>query len=400
VKHRLPGWCLWVVLAALGASCKRADSLIQLSVTSDVSYQDERLGLSVDEGPWKYYADVSVGPTEAFQAGIYLPGSVAGTVDVMATLDDGACVLATGPATVFNVASGQVADPVELVLISTTGGCNPLPPADGGAGGAMGSGGTSPMGSGGSEGTGGVTGSTGGAQATGGAVGTGGLGAGGGAVGTAGKGGGGMSGTGGVVGTGGAGACGNLVDDMESQSGFICMGNGRSGHWFTYIDGVNGSNISPLPSDTSPALPALLSPARGSSRYGMHATGTYASYAGIGCLLNNPVIGETPKTYDAAAAGFVGVHFFVKSTAGLSFVVQTSATISTTYGGTCTAASCYGASATLPSSTLSSWQEVNIPFSALSPGVAPFRTDDLWNLAFQPAVPGPFDFWIDDVSFY
>jgi hypothetical protein len=209
-----------------------------------------------------------------------------------------------------------------------------------------------------------------------------------------------MVGAGGVGGLAGVGGCGNLIDDMEDGDGLICTGNGRSGHWFTYVDAA--SSITPPPSDTIPALPVLLPSPRGTSQSAMHASGTYTGYAGIGCLLNNPVIGQVPKTYDAVAAGFTGVRFFAKGDSGLYFAIQIAATISTTYGGTCAGNTCYGASYTVSPGQLSSttWQEFSIPFTVLVPGVAAFRASDIWNIGFQPAAKGAFNLWIDDVSFY
>ena len=65
-------------------------------------------------------------------------------------------------------------------------------------------------------------------------------------------------------------------------------------------------------------------------------------------------------------------------------------------------ATCYGAGYTLTVSQLSStvWQEFNIPFAVLTPGVATFRASEIWNIAFQPVAKGAFNIWIDDVSFY
>src|SRR5204862_6256591 len=141
---------------------------------------------------------------------------------------------------------------------------------------------------------------------------------------------------------------------------------------------------------------------RGTSRYAMHINGTYAQYGGLGCLLNNPIFGETPKTYNASGTGYVGVHFFVKSNAGLFFVIQSSATIATKYGGTCTMADCYGpykiySSVSVPSGT---WTEISVAFTQLTGGVAAFRNDDIWSLAFQPASSGSFDIYIAAVRLY
>ncbi|HEY8923408.1 MAG TPA: hypothetical protein VIU64_03445, partial [Polyangia bacterium] len=172
---------------------------------------------------------------------------------------------------------------------------------------------------------------------------------------------------------------------------------------FTYVDGVASSSVTPPPSDTVAAAPTKLATPRGASQYAMHITGNDSTYAGVGVLLNNPVIGEVPGVYDAGAAGYTGVHFFIKSNMGLYFTIQIPATIAVKYGGTCATEPCSGASyyrssVAVPSSA--TWTEISIPFSSLGGGVAPFRTDQLWDIGFQPGTAGTFDLWIDDVSFY
>jgi hypothetical protein len=269
------------------------------------------------------------------------------------------------------------------------------PGTGGGGGGAQGTGGN-PGGTGGVTGTGGGDSGTGGALGSGGGPGTGG---GGGTTGTGG------SGTGGAPppGTGGTpGDCGALIDDMESGTGYICEGSGRIGHWFTYVDSGGASSITPAPSSTVVATPYTITPARGTSTRAMRAFGTFASYAGIACLLNTAVLGQIPKTFDATAAGYTGIKFYARGLGGIGVVVNTSATISTTYGGACTQSSCIGNMYFPPSGTIAvdAWTLVTVPFSMLAGGSAAFRAADLWSIGFQPALPGAFDIWIDDLSFY
>src|SRR6185369_13590354 len=135
-----------------------------------------------------------------------------------ATAEKDGCTIGTGSLIVPGVANGSISPAQALVVHSIA--CIPVTNGTGGAPGAGGGGGTTP-GTGGT-GTGGVIGTgVGGTPGTGGVIGAG--------IG-------GTPGTGGVItttGTGGAGACGDLIDDMESNTGRICEGNGRAGHWFT-----------------------------------------------------------------------------------------------------------------------------------------------------------------------
>ena len=427
------GAILVVAFAALAPSCKPADSLLQIDLQSDAPLENTQVALAVNGATPKLFSGVTFGPDQPFHAGVYVAGTVVGTLAVEATVYDGitgAC-LAKGAAPIFDVAAGRVVPPTVVPVAPQPGDCEgvapPIPdaglPGSGGRG--AGAGGTAGLpGSAGAAGrmavgSGGVGGKGGMPPAAGGAVGTGGSSSGsGGAVvvatgGTVGSGGMGVS-TGGAVGSGGnpgsggavAVGCGitpPLIDDFEDGDGTICLSNGRNGHWFTYVDSGISSSVTPPPSDTVAAVPTQLSTPRGASQYAMHITGSDSTYAGVGVLLNNPVIGEVPGVFDAAAAGYTGVHFFMKCNMGLYFVIQIPATVAVKYGGTCATEPCSGASyyrssVALPSSA--TWTEISIPFSSLGGGVAPFRTDQLWDIGFQPGTAGVFDLWIDDVSFY
>jgi hypothetical protein len=280
-----------------------------------------------------------------------------------------------------------------------------------GAGGTAATGGTSDGGgmsgaAGTVEGAAGMAGGAGGAPAgTGGAGanGSGGMASGSGSGGSAGGTGspatGGASGAAGISGSAGAGggpaSCGNLIDDMESGDGRICMGSGRMGYWYTYIDSATGSSISPLPT-TKPATPSATSPTRGDSHWAMHASGTFSSYAGVGCVLD-ATLGSPPHSYNAA--GFTGVHFWAHASAGMKLVLQASGDETTGNGGTCTT-TCYGSDYTLPGLSSTAWTEYSVPFTSVTGGTVPLMPSDLWSVEFGPVSPGPFDMWIDDLSLY
>jgi hypothetical protein len=211
---------------------------------------------------------------------------------------------------------------------------------------------------------------------------------------------GGGSGAGGSLGTGGIAGVDNcltsaaMIDDMEGGSGYICTGNGRVGYWFSYKDA--SSTLFPA---TVPAPPALLSPSRGLSLRGIHVTGSYFQYAGIGCFLNNTPTSLYPSTYNASR--YTGVQFYAKGMASApKVIVQTSATESTLYGGYCTLATlCAGNEAAVPSFLPETWTLVRVPFSSLGAGTYAFSSTDVWSVEFQSG-PGLFDFWIDDLGFY
>ena len=455
-----PGWLVAagasiVLSASLAPSCKPADSLIQIDVQSDTLLADTQVALVVNGGMPKMYSGVTFGPGEPFHAGLYVAGTLVGTLAVDAIVSDGAtgACLAKGAASVFDVAAGRVVPPTTVQVAPQPDGCEGVAPPvpDGGStasggrvvetggtaglpgrGGATGGSVAGAIGSGGLGGRGGQTGGSAGRSAggtpggsagrtgagglpigaggtivvaTGGAPGSGGMVAGSGGMIT---GSGGMAGAGGNLGSGGGAVMGcgitpALIDDFEDGDGSICASVGRSGHWFTYVDGVSSSSVTPPPSDAVAASPTKLSTPRGASQYAMHITGNDSQYAGVGAFLDNPVIGQAPGVYDAGAAGYTGVHFFIKSNMGLYFVIQIPATVAVKYGGTCATEPCSGASyyrssVALPSSA--TWTEISIPFSSLGGGVAPFRTDQLWDIGFQPGTAGSFDLWIDDVSFY
>jgi hypothetical protein len=263
-----------------------------------------------------------------------------------------------------------------------------------------GTGGTTTGTGGATTGTGGTTTGTGGTgtgtggASTGGASGVGGSSGASGAAGSTATGG--ASGAAGGAGTGGgSGDCGNLIDNMESGDGYICTGNGRMGYWYTYIDTTSGSSITP-PSTMKPILPSATSPTRAGSNWAMHASGTFHSYAGMGCILDATIAGSR-QSFNASA--FTGVHFWAHGSAGIKLVLQASGDELTSNGGTCTT-TCYGSDFALAGLSSTAWTEYTVPFSSVTGGTVPLLPSDLWSVEFGPVTPGAFDMWIDDLSFY
>jgi hypothetical protein len=229
---------------------------------------------------------------------------------------------------------------------------------------------------------------------------------------------GGGTGSGGATGTGasggatggggasGAGGCGLVIDDMEADTGLICKGDGRMGRWFNYNDGAAATVQTP-PTGTFPLLPEHLVPARGTSQYAMHTTGTFTSYLAIACSLNGPDTASTAFNQPYDASMFTGIRFYAKGTAAttaLQAIVQTKETESTTYGGTCTSTSCIGNRVNITLDP-ANWMLYQVPFSTLTGGSATFTAKDAWSVEFLAynnlgVSTLSADFWIDDLSFY
>src|SRR4029077_20814680 len=123
---------------------------------------------------------------------------------------------------------------------------------------------------------------------------------------------GGVSGVGGVTGAGG-GTCGLVIDNREADTGVICQGNGRIGHWFAYNDGSTTTTQTPPPNG-APTRPDPIQPPRGNSNYAMHTYGKFTTLGGIGCSLDGSTSNtvEIPSPYDVS--GYTGITFYAKGT--------------------------------------------------------------------------------------
>jgi hypothetical protein len=249
----------------------------------------------------------------------------------------------------------------------------------GGAAGAAGAGGSGPAGASGAGGAAGAAGVTGAGGATGGA---------------------GAAGAGGSAGNGG-GTCGLVIDNMEADTGVICQGNGRIGHWFAYNDGSSSTTQTPPP-NVAPTRPDPVQPPRGNSSYAMHTYGSFVNFGAIGCSLNGSTSNqvEVPSAYNVS--GYTGLTFYAKGTPSqLQVIVSTTETTATMYGGTCTASSCSGNRVDIVVSS-SAWTLYTVPFSSLGLGNATFNPQHVLTIDFQvySTTGVTADFWVDDLSFY
>jgi internalin A len=226
----------------------------------------------------------------------------------------------------------------------------------------------------------------------------------------AGTGGGTPAGTGGAPGTGGAlpgtgGArppCGPLIDDMEDGSGRVCAGAGRVGVWYAFNDGLGTQ----WPAPTTPGLPIETSPipgGRGDSHRAMHTYGQKMSSWGGGIGVDLAFDGTTYGLYDARA--YDGITFWARSEPQLSEIhvrISTASSALTGYDGTCTSYPICPTPAESVVMPTSEWRQYWVPFSQLHVGYPlPLEADKVINVQFLVRDGGnPFDFWIDDLSFY
>jgi hypothetical protein len=193
-----------------------------------------------------------------------------------------------------------------------------------------------------------------------------------------------------------------LIDDMEANTGIICQGNGRIGHWYAYNSSSSDSQTPPP--GVAPTRPDPIQPPRGSSSYAMHTYGTFAQFGAIGCSLNGSTMNqlEVPNLYNVS--GYTGISFYAKGTpSSLQVIVQTQETVIPMYGGTCAAATCIGNRFNI-GLTSNTWNLYQVPFTSLVGGTATFNPAHVLTVNFQAQSSSSSaiaaDFWIDDLSFY
>lgn len=259
------------------------------------------------------------------------------------------------------------------------------PAAGAASGGAPVTGGTAPVGGGSGGGALGGGGSSGGAALGGGGLTTGGV------------------ATGGEepLGTGGRDPeprdCGPLIDDMEDATGHVCDDGVRRGVWYTFND--EGAEQWPAPQTPGVPIPVEEIPGgRGESLNAMRTYGGTFTVWGAGLGVDLAFDGVTYGLYDASA--YDGITFWVRGDRGHSFEVRMSdeATTLVDFGGTCENEPCV--ENTRDVAYDAEWTEVWVPFDSLQNFGQPLDPSRLTNLQFFVRDNPPFDFWIDDLSFY
>jgi hypothetical protein len=167
-----------LALSACGRSSGSGETLLLFDVTGERRFENVTLRLVANGTVEKVFRGASFSLDEPYQIGIVLPPELQGAVEVVASADDGVCVVGTGRRLLPDVKPGTTSAAVGLHVTPTPAGTCIPPTQDGpdgsigpsgsggraaGSGGFTGSGsGGSPGGTGGTRGTGGATGSGGG----------------------------------------------------------------------------------------------------------------------------------------------------------------------------------------------------------------------------------------------
>jgi len=198
-----------------------------------------------------------------------------------------------------------------------------------------------------------------------------------------------------------------LVDDFEGYTGVIYQQAGRAGAWYTYNDMTGGEQVLVLHDSPGHA-----------GEHSLHTSGNGFTQwgAGVGANMNQPNGTLLKHAYDASA--YTGLRFTYRSASMMRLVVHTLATTPTTdpytEGGLCSGAEstdCLGFTVDTGEGdgweypVASGWTTIEVPFDALeqpSWSTAPkaFEPDTLVSISFESPGAAPFNFWIDDLTFY
>jgi len=203
-----------------------------------------------------------------------------------------------------------------------------------------------------------------------------------------------------------------LIDDFEGGSSLLPMIGGRVGGWYADGDGTLGAFLKP----SGPVAPEPITGGRCGSLHALHVTGSGFLDWGAQVI--------TPLGYGANDAGaqsflpydgsrYQGVRFFARvgdtSSTAVRFGVGDDN--SRPEAGRCVVGGgitdgCYDTfGVDLGRSIGTDWREVRVPFAGLGArniGLhgAALDTAMIYDLEFGFAANAPFDFWLDDISFY
>lgn len=200
-----------------------------------------------------------------------------------------------------------------------------------------------------------------------------------------------------------------LIDDMEDNEPSILPTRGRNGRWNTYNDGTPEGVQIPAPDFTTMTSVSADAP-HAASDYGAYTSGE--GFTGFGAVLNVtmrsfPVYEDTPP-YDATA--YTGLSFWAKVGEDKSTTIRVRLVTTDTdpRGGVCSPTGdvseiCFDHFLTQRSLT-TTWQRYDVYFDDFGqtatgkPFAAP-NLEGLYTIEFVASGSGPFEFWIDDLSF-
>jgi hypothetical protein len=241
-------------------------------------------------------------------------------------------------------------------------------------------------------------------------------------------GGGGAGGTGGGGGSSGGGSGGGatvncsdvnqgidptaVIDDMETPDYMTVRASGRNGAWWAGGDpSSTGATIAPNGDAAAEMIPG----GRCGSKYAMHVTGQgYSMWAVLSVSMgwgsvDGGASGLLPNNNDFRT----GITFWARigDTSSNKVRLAISDKYSRPEGGFCIdpstdmSVACYDTHGVDLTQLDTAWRQYRIPFAGLTQrnfGLPRPRLDpsSIYTVEFQFATVTPFDFWVDDVSFY
>jgi hypothetical protein len=195
------------------------------------------------------------------------------------------------------------------------------------------------------------------------------------------------------------------IDDLEDGDNQIQALGHRSGFWYTYNDGTGMQT--PVPDPTG-LIPFKTSAGGHSAMFSAHTSGTaFTTWgAGMGFDFNNTA--SKSCVYNASA--YAGIKFWAKGNVAIKAMVKIPGTTqSTSDSGTCTTTGmCEDHYFLQPKPILTdAWTQYTIDFSSATTfgqegwGVkVPFDKTNIIAVQFQVGMSLPFDFSVDDITFY
>jgi hypothetical protein len=184
--------------------------------------------------------------------------------------------------------------------------------------------------------------------------------------------------------------CGLLIDNLESDNGYIIPCKGRNGTWYTHNDGTTGGTQVPAPN--VPFLP--VTPGY-ESKYSAYTKGSGFTSAGAEMGFHFVIGASGPETYDLSA--YTGITFMAKS-AIANFTLYVNFPDANTCPGATNCGDTYGKGEVLGTT----WAPVTVAFSILSTDSAtpphPFDVSQVYAVEFHAARNTPFEFWVDNVT--
>ncbi|HTQ03553.1 MAG TPA: hypothetical protein VMI54_06840 [Polyangiaceae bacterium] len=208
-----------------------------------------------------------------------------------------------------------------------------------------------------------------------------------------------------------------MIDDFENGSGLLPLVDKRNGSWWTAADDTGGTLVPEQSAITNmPAAPEMLPQPRCGSHYAMRITGEgftdWGADLGVALAAGTRPNGEEGAVpYDASAR--TGVDFWARigDTSTNSVFFEVSDSNSEPDGGICmvgggTGKECYDGFGVNLTSLDTTWHHYRIPFSGLSQRNFGVKADGvvtnaIYNITFNfLSATDPFDFWLDDISFY